>query len=79
MSLMNIYEIDISTYKYFRSEYNFANRSELIGIAKDLIYQNFWCDCVMFEFLRSNDNIEDVIKNIKIKSWDEFFDTGYLW
>ena len=76
---MNIYEADISTYKYFRAEYNFSHNSELIGIAKDLIYQNYWCDCVMFEFLRCNKDIEDVIKDIKIKSWDEFFDTGYLW
>jgi len=79
MSSKNIYEADISLYKYYRLEYNFADCSDLIELAKEIIYQNYWCDCVMFEFLRSDYEIEDVIKNIKIKSWEEYIRTGLLW
>jgi hypothetical protein len=76
---MNIYEADMSVYKYYRAEYHYGHNADLIGIAKDIIYQNYWCDCVMYDFFRCNDDLQTVIDRVKIKSWDEFFNTGYLW
>ena len=76
---MNIYEADMSVYKYYRAEYHYGHNADLIGIAKDIIYQNYWCDCVMYEFLRCNEDIETVIGRIQIKSWYRFYLTGYLW
>jgi hypothetical protein len=76
---MSIYEADISIYKYYRSEYKFANYGELMSINKDIIYQNYWCDCVMQQFLNSNDFIQDIVDMITIKSWDKYYDSGCLW
>ena len=76
---MNIYDADISIYKYYRTMRNTANNADLIKLTKSLIYQNYWCDCVMYEFLRCNEDIETVIDRIQIKSWYRFYLTGYLW
>jgi hypothetical protein len=76
---MTIYYADLSIYKEYRAEYIFGHNAELIGIAKDIIYQNFWCDTVMYDFFRCNDDLETVIARTKIKSWDEYYDTGSLW
>lgn len=76
--MSSVYQVDLSFYKDLRLEVELSHPFELLSIAREMIYYNHWTNLVMFEFLNSNDDISSIIENLKIKTIDEFFESGSL-
>jgi hypothetical protein len=81
-AMSSVYEaIDLEFYKDTRDEVRCAFALDcrmLMGMAKEMIYYNHWSNSVMFEYLRSNDDISLVIEKVDVPTLEEYFNTGKL-
>jgi hypothetical protein len=75
-----VYDIDIWFYREMRDFHSrFLTEYTWMVKTKETIYYAHWSNSVMYEFLNSNANdISDVIRNMKIKTIREYFNTQSL-
>lgn len=74
-----VYDTDLYFYREMRAfEYRFETPYSWMVKTKEMNYYNHWANSIMYEFLHSNDDITTVIKNVKIKTKDEYFKTKSL-
>jgi hypothetical protein len=80
--MSSVYDaVDLDFYKDTRDEVRCPFPLDcrmLMGMAKEMIYYNHWSNSVMWEYLRSNDDISSVIGYVNIPSLEEYFNTGKL-
>lgn len=74
----NVYEFDIDFYDEFKYEMEHYSMMDLICLSREMIYYNHLTNEIMFEFLRTNEDLYSIIERIKIKSLDEYMQTGML-
>jgi hypothetical protein len=74
-----VYDTDLSFYKEMRAFHcRFETQQSWMAKTKEMNYYNHWANSVMFEFLRSDDDITTVIQNAKVKTIEEYFSTKSL-
>jgi hypothetical protein len=74
-----IYDINLDFYREMREfHHRFETPYSWMVKTKEMVYYTHWANTVMFEFLNSNDDISTIVKNLKIKTIKEYFETKSL-
>ena len=74
-----VYDINLEFYREMREfHYRFITPYSWMLKTKEMIYYAHWANSVMFEFLNSDDDISNVIQNLKIKTISEYFTSKSL-
>ena len=74
MSYKGFYTVDLSYYKELKLNLQFSKSSELLMVAREMIYYIHYTNLIMNLFLSSNENIENVLDKISIVSIDDYMD-----